>query len=1369
MEYDVLNDPAFSGIGGGSAVPPPLPAAEGGYDIMNDPAFADVGSSAPLPQIQGGYDVFSDPAFADIAPPAAPAKSAGALRHNDVKLSLPTRVAVSAAKGAAKAVDVASTPFKFLVGGIADVGRGAAESVAGAIAAPFVSKKLSEAERANADAFSRLVATAQKSKDPARKKQLFEAARQIDQQTPTLRDILPQTYKTFLQTAADYGKAASLFVPLGKGKQSVESVAGISRAGLKAAAQSVAPTAALFGGTKALEAVSNRESLPEAIAGTAKATASGAAVSGVLQAAGFARNVAKAKLAKPTPREAQIAIDNIKAQISGSEGLATGNTIKGDPALAAKLDAVDPTKAKTWDSFRKTLLKAVGSDGKAQTAVNNFISSHQQAQLQSIIYPPKAGEAVGATALKSPAATVAAEIERQATRPRSFASGGMKQAAKILGVEEPPFSDPIAVADHLRRSPYLRPESVGADAVGNASIQKLQSETSQIIERIQGGTVTPRDIVELSAKVSQLGRLVKNAAGNDLVRVNTILQKPLSQSTAKDLEGFDEQTLRTAVAQQIDRQRAAVESSFFGSENLTAAEAEALPRNELFPGSGLLGKVQEPIRKASQAGENVVRTLIEKGSAAKNPFIRNAAKAISSFWGEAGISPAREAIRNDLMGGAALGSNEANNMYVNLRRSPAGSPQSMERIGAVLDPEVSKLKLTYDDLTPDEREAYDLIRAGNDLIHSRNFANGFIDKETYLKNLGNYSARLYEPYEFQAPPEVQQHLKDAYRKIDLAIYKGREDDVTDWFRENALKDPAYALAKRWAQTESNDAILNYTKQVVARTPYLVSDVAKPGFIQLSDSKAYGSLSGKYVAQPVAEDIKGFYYSSNLAQKTYDLFKTYDRLPPRQFVKSMLTVWNPSVQVGNAASDNVFGFLVGVDPLTLNSNVPRAVSEIAEFGPTYRYLLSKNVLNSNLTKVDLQEALVNLDAEYEKASRAATVRDGIRQVAAIPKKVYGAVDDVYKVAAFKSLRDQGFSDEDALKLVSDGFQNYKTVGKLWDTAARTPVIGNAFIRFQADLQRLIKNAVLHRPLSTAAFLGTLKLMGDVSSQVSGETPAEKKVRESRAFTPGIPLPFGLPRIPLSFQTPFGEINAARMISPYFLYSDPQFEGSQGLLNKTLPYQVFNFGEYTTSPSGQLGVWVGKSTQDPVLGPLLQLAANSDFRGKPILDPTETKYAASTATPAEKAGNAIRFLYRAYEPQTSKDFEDYLAALRGDPDFYGRFKSPEQAFIRFFGLKLEPFGEAEAKAAVAKDFYYEFLDFKATIDQIKSIVKASADPAAKNPISQQVARDRLEIQYEKLAQILAKMRSTQGSIDDLVGILPPEDVATFEETTGAELPR
>ena len=123
MEYDVLNDPAFSGIGGGSAVPPPLPSAEGGYDILNDPEFADVGSSAPLPQIQGGYDVSSDPAFADIAPPAAPAKSAGALRHNDVKLSLPTRVAVSAAKGAAKAVDVASTPFKFLVGGIADVGR----------------------------------------------------------------------------------------------------------------------------------------------------------------------------------------------------------------------------------------------------------------------------------------------------------------------------------------------------------------------------------------------------------------------------------------------------------------------------------------------------------------------------------------------------------------------------------------------------------------------------------------------------------------------------------------------------------------------------------------------------------------------------------------------------------------------------------------------------------------------------------------------------------------------------------------------------------------------------------------------------------------------------------------------------------------------------------------------------------------------------------------------------------------------------------------------------------------------------------------------------------------------------------------------
>jgi len=693
-------------------------------------------------------------------------------------------------------------------------------------------------------------------------------------------------------------------------------------------------------------------------------------------------------------------------------------------------------------------------------------------------------------------------------------------------------------------------------------------------------------------------------------------------------------------------------------------------------------------------GQEAITTKVEEGMGSENSIIRTAASTLQNFFKGLGMSPERAKASAELRGEMGVANQRAYDVMETLYESIGHNKKSLERINAVLDPSVSKIKISFDDLTKKEKQVYGLIREGLDLVHDISYANGHISPELYVANKSKYVPRLYDVTEL--PPEVNQFVTQG-KKIVNNLYKHRKD-VDAWKIDNSLNDPVYALGKRLSQVETNSAIKKYT-DFLANNERFISDVEKPGFTKLSDSPAYGALSGKWVMNSAAEDLKGFFFSNQAMQNLYDVFRAYDRMPIRQLQKKLLTVFNPTTNVGNVVSDQVFGFLTGIDPLTLNKNLLNLKENPATFKKLNDYLIRQGITRTDITRTDFVNKLASID-ELAKGRKDGKLKLLTNKV----QKFYGGTDDAYKIAALKSLLDKGFTLEEATRKVADGFQNYSNVGKFYDLASKTPIIGKPFIKFQGDLIRIIKNGVVNNPLGLITFLGTLKGISYLSSKLTGESDEDRKTRENRFAAPMIP---GL-NIPLTWQTPIGEINIARYISPFYANNE-----TTNIASDVFPF-VPNIDREKDVASN-----IALNVNDPLVSPLIQLAVNRDFRGKPISDPEENKYQPSTLTPEEKLKNQAIFLGRAYTPPPVNSAIDVAQVVSTGKNMYGTPQTVGQSIARLGGIKVSQYGPEEIQAIRDKDAEYQQKRNESINKQINSVHKQ----ALKGEITPQQEEERI----------------------------------------------
>ncbi len=860
----------------------------------------------------------------------------------------------------------------------------------------------------------------------------------------------------------------------------------------------------------------------------------------------------------------------------------------------------------------------------------------------------------------------------------------------------------------------------------------------------------------------------------------SVLDGPPDQPeyTPQDVE--DE---RQAVAQDLKQRYADLEKSLFGS----ATNTEADMQNMATYGSSLAGLVNRAqdrtlVNFKNYLGDKLA-TAYAKKAVSDSKLVRNAARSLSSLFANLGKTVEQQLKGESFVGNTEKGISDANEISKWLRHAIENNPESLLRIDQVLDPEFyNKMSLerfksylkdeigeedyneipaeqfpdwyaqylldigynenykptTIADLNPAELEVYTMIRNINNYLHDLNFVNGKMPYSTYLKNKGKYIARMYGVYEL--PQDANDLINNNNREY-MNPFKKR-GEITEWKVANRLSDPIYATTKRLYQSLANNAIYEYA-DFVLRQPGQVSRIELPGFTLMG--KGYGKLTGRYVRNDIAEDFKGFFYANDQLNKFYDVLKDFDRWTPRQFYKKLFTVWNPGVHLGNLTSNYVFAYLSGINGARLSSNVPKAYKEIRDYGPMYRYLLSKGVLKSSLSRTDLANAITTLDKLTTEATESQSFWS---KMAEIPGDVYAGVDDVYKIAAYISLLEEGMAPTMAVDRVMEGFQNYKRVGKTYDFTSKIPLIGKPFGKFAGDMLRIAKNAAMTRPLQAATFIATLHAIAYMASKMSGEDDMDRRIRASRPGFAKIPMPDFLGGdVELGYKVGDNEFNVARLITPLFIYSGVDDGDAYDAWQKfsPLPLQI---DTWTQHPSGTGTVNFAKNFgSDPILSPVLQLWLNADFRGVPILDPKATKYEKSTLPEisitklqgGERLTNAFGFLLRSYGGSAYALLDDLGAAAQGKEDYYGREKTPGQVVLRFLGVKVEKFPDTKygkIMQSKLKSYNYQLEDNTKVYNKIRELYGLGE-------IDLETAQMRMVPVIEERAEIINKMKIDFGA--------------------------
>ena len=729
------------------------------------------------------------------------------------------------------------------------------------------------------------------------------------------------------------------------------------------------------------------------------------------------------------------------------------------------------------------------------------------------------------------------------------------------------------------------------------------------------------------------------------------------------------------------------------------------------------------ITTALRGAEAKLNLVLGGSLGADNIVARNFGRTMQGFLGELGKSDNYIRQLGKFQGGVQYASKLASDAQKYGAGLVNNDLKSLEKVWAVMDEELSGGKIKYDDLTPGEKQAHAFFTTLSDFINDTNYSNGMISKELWEKNRGGkYIARAYEPFEL--PPEMPDFLKQNRIKFDLNPFKQRTD-VNEWKQEYSIKDPAYLMGKRLQQTLFNDELGRMFKWLGSDSRY-VAQTARPGFVQLSDHKAYGDLAGKFIRKDILDDIGGLQFGHQIADQAYDILNWYNRNPVRQGYKQVFTVFNPVVRLGNKTSNVFFAWMAGIDPVTFVKNRGYAKNNIEKNGELYLRLIKDGVAGADASKKDITSFMAMLrKGGYDESSISKWVNSF--------KEGYGKEDDIAKVAAVRSYLDKGYSYEEATRRVYRGFQNYRTMGWMYDVGAKLPVFGNPFVRFKGELVRLAKNAAIEHPVRLASTVMAWKLFTDITSASSGETPQDRETREGRLGAPRIPFT----DISLEVQTPWGAINGSRFLG---IYANNSYEGNSAVddASKYLPINV---------PSKKT---LGSS---PDIGPLLSVAVDTDFRGKSIKDPDANKYQGSLLTPLEQGKNVANYLRRSYTPTFLNSVEDTGRAFAGREDFYGRTKTPAQALANLAGFKVETFGAEQAQALREKNAYY---DVKKTRD-IQSNIKSIQKDLVEGKITEDQALARIQNQQKQLTGLdtdsyqVSAMERQKGDL--------PKDYDTF----------
>jgi hypothetical protein len=698
------------------------------------------------------------------------------------------------------------------------------------------------------------------------------------------------------------------------------------------------------------------------------------------------------------------------------------------------------------------------------------------------------------------------------------------------------------------------------------------------------------------------------------------------------------------------------------------------------------------LKKVRDGLANAIAGQLKKGVTSQNDAIRWTTKTLTNLYAGLlrtqadmfGTGKEKQIGKLEMMGTTkTYALHRAFDLLKEWRSVVNADPESLKNVWSVLDPELAtkagEQPKTYGDLSVAEKNLYFTLKEWNTWVWSTNYANGLIPTESHLKFKGDfdttgysdYIARMYDAYEEGTilSPEIQEFISRGNSAITRRLntdYMKLREETNEWKQEHAITDPAYLTAKRVMQTIQNVAIKQYMDAIIEQHPEYVVKLKKgeevpKGFTKLGSSYSWGPLRNRAVANHIVEDFTGFYYQNAITNTVYDWVKMVDRSKLNQFYKKYRTVYNPFVQTGNVTGNVFFASINGINPFAFVKGMIDN-RNLHQTNPAQYDLLLKSGLIGD----------VGITGEMKPLDLLSPKGDVLSKADELATKAYVGADNLAKISAYQIYRRQGLSHENAVRRAYDSFQNYATVGKTWDIASKIPLVGPTFVKFQADLQRILVNNMLTTPLTTIGTLMMVKMLGNLSSALSGETEEEQMLREGRKGVPRIPFV----DIPLSFKVGKSEINVARYLSPLYLYNRGDSDMELSELSKFMPIQ------FQQREEGKM--WPLPAFADATWGWLGSVMTDKDFRGISISDPKRTTYTDPNTPTEGKIFNVMNYIARSQIP-FYKGTSDIINGATGQLDYYGRKRTWEQAILNNI-INIQQFDKPELKNYVERNLNY-----------------------------------------------------------------------------------
>lgn len=772
-------------------------------------------------------------------------------------------------------------------------------------------------------------------------------------------------------------------------------------------------------------------------------------------------------------------------------------------------------------------------------------------------------------------------------------------------------------------------------------------------------------------------------------------------------------------------------------DSLTDTITEGVTRNEDplsrmfdFARRNTADKYREGVDKVRDA---VSDTVYNKGIASENGLTAAVARSPRTLFDKAFMKDIDRLTANTYEAGksanAARVQAQAREFQAMFDEVPDMAVTSKRLYQVLEDPEMLERmfgkgtgKLSVEDLLPQERvileKMIEVNKVRNDIwfkVLTEKYKAGQITDQAFLKGRQNYlrfQNGMHSPriYDFDLP-EMGIQIKGNSNK---GAFKKRKDiaevsqDAIDKINANPVQSSLFRLQSGLDELQRIDAV---NKLVDAGYVY---DVApNKNFIQLEGAQ-YGTANGKFMDKQLVGELESKnIFNSNAGQATEDLVQTYresifgslDRK-----IKKAKTVYSPGTFLGNLFSNPLFfNRGSGVNSVQQSVNMAREV-------PTLSRHLSGKLLDQDI--LDMQrlgvkigytgEELVGGNVDFRVIGDGGKLQSA-KNIAKIPTKIYGGTDDLAKVSIYKTLRKRGMTKETAALRAAQFTQDYGNTGRVISLLADSPVLGQPFARFVPELIRLTKNNVLYNPVGTFGGLYALAKVQQKLTQDSGETPEERQIRED---APGkVKIPFsswvnklagGEGDISLDFPVGDSAINAARALGFNFP-QEPGVDAKTSLLKNVAPFTI----PFTQNVEGETEFQPQQLVSSMLLRPLAEQAANEDFMGRYVDDPTndqrgitsdgdETKYS-DELTGEQKLFNRARHLAMNWLPGSNEadavlaqsgTLDELTGAgeLEKEQDYYGKNRGGVESLFRAFGVKVESNDEEAREARVDKDEYF-----------------------------------------------------------------------------------